>query len=513
MLTVSLIRDSNNAPQYAVGMIEDITERRETIESLRKSEELFSKAFLDNPSVMSINSLKNYKYIEVNKSFEQYSGYNREEVIGKIPTEIGLWVTNDELKRLIDGLIEKRKVRNSEFQFRTKNGEMLVVSLSTDIVEFGGEQCFLSSAQDITERKRVEKKLLESEERFRVLFEHSPAGIICVYGSVGSVKIMVNNAYAGFTGYSRNELEEMSLEEINMTLFFPEDRKKEEFDSKKLINSMNFEYEGERRFRHKNGHIIYAYEGRSLIHDEKTGFYQFISVTQDITERKLAEDARLESEQRLFDIIDFFPDPVLVIDPEGIVLAWNRAMENLSGIKAIDIIGKGSQEYSLPFFGERCPMLVDLVFKSDREAEKRYSEIGWSGNILHGEAFMPNLRGGTAYLFGTAAVLRNFKGDIVGAIESIRDITERKHAELEKERLIAELKKALSEIETLQGLIPICSFCKKIRDDEGYWEQIEKYISQRSKAFFSHGICPDCMKKYYPDFSGENENNNKKRDN
>jgi methyl-accepting chemotaxis protein len=87
------------------------------------------------------------------------------------------------------------------------------------------------------------------------------------------------------------------------------------------------------------------------------------------------------------------------------------------------------------------------------------------------------------------------------SIESLeKEITERKRAEDEREKLIQELQKALAEVKTLSGLIPICASCKKIRDDKGYWNQIESYIRDHSEAEFSHGICPDCMKKLYPDF-------------
>lgn len=80
-----------------------------------------------------------------------------------------------------------------------------------------------------------------------------------------------------------------------------------------------------------------------------------------------------------------------------------------------------------------------------------------------------------------------------------REIVRRKAAEKEKEKLIAELQTALNEVKTLRGLIPICANCKKIRDDKGYWKQIEAYIEEHSEAFFSHGICPDCAQKLYHD--------------
>jgi ABC-type multidrug transport system fused ATPase/permease subunit len=84
--------------------------------------------------------------------------------------------------------------------------------------------------------------------------------------------------------------------------------------------------------------------------------------------------------------------------------------------------------------------------------------------------------------------------------EEIRtEMEERITAQAEKDKLIVDLKNALQEVKTLSGLLPICSSCKKIRDDQGYWNQIESYIQTRSDAEFSHSICPDCAKKLYPD--------------
>ncbi|MDG4476906.1 hypothetical protein [Thiovibrio frasassiensis] len=82
----------------------------------------------------------------------------------------------------------------------------------------------------------------------------------------------------------------------------------------------------------------------------------------------------------------------------------------------------------------------------------------------------------------------------------LEEIEERKQTEMEKEQLIAQLQQAMQEVKVLSGFLPICASCKKIRDDTGYWRQIEEYISKHSNALFSHGICPDCTKKLYPEF-------------
>ncbi len=88
----------------------------------------------------------------------------------------------------------------------------------------------------------------------------------------------------------------------------------------------------------------------------------------------------------------------------------------------------------------------------------------------------------------------------MSVVKEKRRLTERKRAEDEREKLIAELQNAVAEVKTLSGLLPICSSCKKIRDDQGYWNQIEVYISGHSAAKFSHGLCPECAKKLYPKY-------------
>jgi PAS domain S-box-containing protein len=92
------------------------------------------------------------------------------------------------------------------------------------------------------------------------------------------------------------------------------------------------------------------------------------------------------------------------------------------------------------------------------------------------------------------------QGRVVRIYAATRDITERRQARAERERLILELQDALSKVKTLKGLLPICASCRKIRNDQGYWTSVEAYILQHSDAEFTHGICPDCARKLYPDF-------------
>lgn len=120
------------------------------------------------------------------------------------------------------------------------------------------------------------------------------------------------------------------------------------------------------------------------------------------------------------------------------------------------------------------------------------------GRIHTDEMIMP-VAGGTSCFELTASPLRDATGGIIAGIVVARNIDQRKKLEREREDLIHELQEALANIKTLSGLLPICASCKKIRDDKGYWNQIETYIKNHSEATFTHGICPECFKKLYPD--------------
>jgi PAS domain S-box-containing protein len=176
---------------------------------------------------------------------------------------------------------------------------------------------------------------------------------------------------------------------------------------------------------------------------------------QEITVRLQAETALKESRQELVNIIDFLPDATFVINNEGKVIAWNKAMEELTGVKASDMLGKGDYEYSLPFHGERRPMLIDLALKPQEEIETKYLNVGRKGAMLIGETYMPALSKDKTCLVGTAGVLRGSNGSIVGAIESIRDFTATKKAEEELRRTNVEMAQLLASIPSfLIGLTP-----------------------------------------------------------
>ncbi len=159
------------------------------------------------------------------------------------------------------------------------------------------------------------------------------------------------------------------------------------------------------------------------------------------------ELALRESRKKLADIIEFLPDATFAINTCGEVIAWNHAMEVMTGVKQADMLNKGNYEYSLPFYRERRPILIDLVFGHDEAVAKKYQGVRKEGDRLIAEIFIPHLHNGRgAYLWFTTSPLYDSQGKITGAIESIREITEHKERETALNQRNEELSAAYEEI-------------------------------------------------------------------
>lgn len=182
-------------------------------------------------------------------------------------------------------------------------------------------------------------------------------------------------------------------------------------------------------------------------------------------------------------IFDTSPDAIFITRlKDGLVVEVNAGFTNMLGFSRYEIIGHSTLECNIWYNVEDRQTLVSILqqkgFCKNLDIIARCKDGKQVHVMLSSKKFDMQ---GVTYIFNVG-----------------RDITERKHIEMERERLIAELQNALEQIKTLSGIIPICSNCKKIRDDKGYWEQVEAYVSKHTDAKFSHGICPECIKKLYP---------------
>lgn len=158
---------------------------------------------------------------------------------------------------------------------------------------------------------------------------------------------------------------------------------------------------------------------------------------------KRAEDATKNAYQQLWDIVEFLPDATFVVDKDKRVIAWNRAIEKMTGVNKEDVLGKDDYEYSIPFYGARRPILIDLIDEDTDLIRQKYAYITVEGRNLFAETVIPNFRGGAdCSLWGAATPLFDSHGNQVGGIESIRDITEYKKSEQEKSGLESQLNQA-----------------------------------------------------------------------
>jgi PAS domain S-box-containing protein len=184
-------------------------------------------------------------------------------------------------------------------------------------------------------------------------------------------------------------------------------------------------------------------------------------------------------------LLDESTDPIFCILEDGTYRYVNHAFTTPFAREPEDVIG--------------C-RIYDLF--SLEEAEKRMTVVKRafaSAETIVFEVRVPMARGGDHFYLTSVKPIQDAGGRVVSVVCISKDITDRKRIELEREQVIQELQAALAQVRTLSGLLPICSSCKNIRDDKGYWIQIEDYVRNHSEADFTHGICPDCRGRLYPE--------------
>ncbi|MCC7573743.1 MAG: PAS domain S-box protein [Candidatus Methanofastidiosum sp.] len=202
--------------------------------------------------------------------------------------------------------------------------------------------------------------------------------------------------------------------------------------------------EVETRWRRKDGKIIDIHKKMSLV-DPTEPSKGYITSVMDITDRKKIEENLISAKKQLEEIIEFLPDPTFIIDKNKKVIAWNHAMEEMTGIDKEDILGKDHECAAVPFYGKRRAHLVDLLFEGNDEIGSKYNFVNKKGRSLYVEVFTPALYNNKgAYVWAAASPLLDQKGNIVGAIESIRDISGFK----DTEKRIVESEKTLRSILT-----------------------------------------------------------------
>ena len=415
---------------------EDLERRVEkrTVE-LRK----LSRATENSPDSVVVTD-KNGTIEYVNPTFSDVTGYSAKEAIGQNPRILKSGNHPDSFYKDLWDTILSGKTWRGELLNRKKNAEEFWESTSISAIknEEGEITHFVAVKQDITDRKQAEQAIRESQAKYRDLVENANC-IIFQMDTQGNITFF-NRFAQDFFGYSEAEI--LGRNVVGTIVAATDSAGRNlEIMIQDLVKHPEKYTDNENENIRRNGELAWVAWTNRAICDDENRVYEILCIGIDRTEQKKAEEIVKNSEERLGQIIDFLPDPTWVIDSEGTVVAWNQAMENLTGIEAADMVGKGNYEYALPFYGERRPILIDLVREWNPEYEKKYLSIKKVGKKLVSESYHPNMGNEGLHLSGNASLIHDADGQVAGAIESLRDITEQKHMEEELRRNLDELER------------------------------------------------------------------------
>lgn len=509
------LRDKHGKTIGIVGIGRDITKRKQAEEALAKEHNLL-RTLIDNlPDYIYVKD-RNGRFILGNQAVIHQMGFSTlEELTGKsdydlFPKDVAEKYLQDEQKIIQSGqgLFEhegptidtskpekNRWVLTSKVPFRDDNGQILG---------------FVGLGHDITERRRAEEALRKEMAFMNTLMQNLPD------------HIYFKDRDSRFLRMSKSQAERFGLADPQEAIgktdfnFFTEEHARSAFqDEQKIIQSGRPVIGIEEKETWPDGSETWVSTTKMPLMDNNGNIVGTFGISRDITDRKKAEEnlkkalADLQDSQgKLKKVINGSSIPQFFIDKNHTVMYWNDALVKLTGLKSQDMIG--SQNHSKAFYNQPRPCLADLIVDGtlDRIAELYPDKFQKSELVEDGYQatdFFPDLGQTGRWMFFTAVAIRDSNNNIIGALETLEDITDRKQAEQQREKVIHDLQEALKKINTLRGLIPICANCKKIRDDKGYWNNVESYIHSHADVEFTHGICPDCMKKLYPDYYKKKE--------
>ncbi len=298
-----------------------------------------------------------------------------------------------------------------EEQYLTKEGKAVPLEICfLPVLNQQGEPVqAVGIILDITERKRA----WEFHQRYEQLANNA-RDIILLVNMDGKIMEANRSAEESY-GYTREELLTMTIQDLRAedTLSHVAKQMDQAYREGILFETLH---------RRKNGTVfpVEVSSQRVTIGSEKC----LLSIVRDITQRKLVENSLKAAHKQMMDIIEFLPDATLAVDIYGKVIAWNKAMEEITGIPKSQIIGQGNYIYSLPFYGVRKPVLLDLLLAGGEKIEQKYRNVFRNGDVLYAETFAPMMNKGKGmHLWLKASPLYDADGNVVGAIESIRDVT------------------------------------------------------------------------------------------
>ena len=416
----STIRSEGISSPIIRGMARDITEKVRAEEALQLSEAKFASAFRNSPSAMAITSLRDRRYVDVNQSFEKQLGYTREEIIGHTAVELGIWVDAEEFTKALDGIRETGRTTRAEARLRTKSGRVLTVQYSAEIIQIGKELYRLATGEDITERRRTEDALRESENKFRLVAETAACGIWILQNER---LVYLNREVETLTGYTRAELQAMNAWELVHPEFKPilQARSKGRQTSGHLLSRFQYKIvtkSGEERWLELSDSVM-EYEGKPAI----------LATAFDVTATRRAESELRDHAMYLDALIFNSPFGIVIKDEYQRVRFCNPAFERMFQFSQSEIEGMD---------------LDELIAPHDRGGAARLTGLSRETGVVH--ATTQRCRKDGTLLDVELHGVRLFSDSkFVGAFAFYQDISERKRSEEKLQALRSRLTRAQEE--------------------------------------------------------------------
>ena len=385
----------------------------------------------------------------------------------------------------------KKLRRQAEKRLRERDAELAFMpSMDKNelIHELEVHQIELEMQND--ELKQVQLELEASRDRYIDLYDFSPVG----YFSISDKGLILD---ANLMGATMLGMERVKLKGRHFSQFIAKDDQDVFYNHRQKLIEMKTKQICELKLK-KDETEFYVQLDSNAVKDEAGNFGVIQTSLSDISKRKQTEIALIATKQEIASILKAVPDIIYRLDPNGrlsyisdSVKRYGYQPDELIGTSIIKLVYHEDRVKTIHRIKERRTGDRSTKSFETRLITRNQTPVSFEVFIISAEGLYLPAKHGLGTFLGTQGIAR--------------DITVRKTAEQEREKLISKLQEALNNIKTLAGLLPICANCKKIRDDKGYWNQIEAYIEDHSGAEFSHGICPDCANKLYPDLFLDDE--------
>ena len=375
---------------------------------LRQSEEKFRLVFQTSPDSINLNGLSDGMYIDVNEGFTELTGYTREDVIGKTSLELNIWHDPIDRECLVKNLMTEGFVKNFESRFRGKNGQVKTALMSARVLELNQEKVILSITRDITERKRAEEALQDSEQRLTLALAAANEGLFDINVQTGDC--IVSPEYARMLGYDPAEFHETNA--AWRERLHPEEREAVCRIFEDYVAGRRDEYHVEYRQQSKSGDWKWIHSHGKIVSRAADGKpLRMIGTYTDITDRKQAEAALRALSSRHEAILAAVPEIIMEVDCNKVYTWANPAGVEFFGE---DVIGKEAAYY---FEDEQDTFnAVQPLFNGDE-------------HVFYVESWQRRRDGQKRLLAWWCRTLKDAQGAITGALSTARDITDTKRAE------------------------------------------------------------------------------------